>query len=148
MLPERVTLPSGGTKTPIISKDFNEQRRCRPRLISTPVLMARTSPKIQILTIEGLLDGRERPRYPDLMFGGLMFNKAQREKREEQHDPLVSISGRRRPDGTDGRSRALVSHGSYFWYCRHSVGLVPVCAFGRRRHSQASVPTRTCTAVK
>jgi DNA modification methylase len=43
-------------------------------------------PKVQILTIEGLLNGTERPRYPDLMMGGLMFKKAQREKVEEQHD--------------------------------------------------------------
>jgi hypothetical protein len=36
-------------------------------------------PKIQILTIEGLLAGTERPRYPDLMQGGLMSRKAKRE---------------------------------------------------------------------
>lgn len=36
-------------------------------------------PKIQILTIEGLLNGSERPRYPDLMQGGLMSRKAKRE---------------------------------------------------------------------
>jgi len=42
-------------------------------------------PKIQILTVEGLLDGTERPRYPDLMQGGLMFKKAKKEQTEEQH---------------------------------------------------------------
>lgn len=36
-------------------------------------------PKIQILTLEGLLKGTERPRYPDLMQGGLMSRKAKRE---------------------------------------------------------------------
>jgi len=33
-------------------------------------------PKLQILTIEGLLNGTERARYPDLMQGGLTFKKA------------------------------------------------------------------------
>ena len=37
-------------------------------------------PKIQILTIEGLLLGQEAPRYPDLSRGGLTFRKAQREQ--------------------------------------------------------------------
>jgi site-specific DNA-methyltransferase (adenine-specific) len=41
-------------------------------------------PKIQILTIEGLLNGTEQPRYPDLMRGGLMFKKAKKEVKEEQ----------------------------------------------------------------
>jgi hypothetical protein len=43
-------------------------------------------PKIQILTIKGLLDGTEQPNYPDLMRGGLMFRKATREATEEQDD--------------------------------------------------------------
>lgn len=38
-------------------------------------------PKIQILTIEGLLNGTEKPRYPDPSRGGLSFKKA---KVEEQ----------------------------------------------------------------
>ncbi len=33
-------------------------------------------PKVQILTIKGLLDGTERAKYPDLMQGGLTFKKA------------------------------------------------------------------------
>ncbi|MCY7387124.1 MAG: restriction endonuclease [Burkholderiales bacterium] len=33
-------------------------------------------PKIQILTISGLLDGTERPRWPDLSFGEQNFKKA------------------------------------------------------------------------
>lgn len=43
-------------------------------------------PKIQILTVKGLLDGTERPNYPDLTRGGLMFNKAKREQTEKQRD--------------------------------------------------------------
>jgi site-specific DNA-methyltransferase (adenine-specific) len=37
------------------------------------------APKIQILTIEGLLAGTERPQYFDLMQGGLMSRKPERE---------------------------------------------------------------------
>lgn len=33
-------------------------------------------PKIQILTIAGLLDGTQRARYPDLAQGGHTFKKA------------------------------------------------------------------------
>lgn len=36
-------------------------------------------PRIQILTIDGLLAGKERPLYPDLAGGGLTFKKAQTE---------------------------------------------------------------------
>lgn len=43
-------------------------------------------PKIQILTIEGLLNGTEQAKYPDLMRGGLMFKKAKREVKEEQKE--------------------------------------------------------------
>ena len=39
-------------------------------------------PKIQILTIEGLLSGKERPLYPDLSHGALSFKKAQVEKKK------------------------------------------------------------------
>lgn len=42
-------------------------------------------PKIQILTIKGLLDGSEQPLYPDLTRGGLTFAKARRET-DEQHE--------------------------------------------------------------
>lgn len=43
-------------------------------------------PKVQILTITGVLDGTEQPKYPDLMRGGLMFKKAKRESRNQQKD--------------------------------------------------------------
>jgi len=41
-------------------------------------------PKLQILTIKGLLDGTKTARYPDLTRGGLTFKKAKKEKTEEQ----------------------------------------------------------------
>lgn len=44
--------------------------------------MGPSFPKIQILTIKGLLDGTEQARYPDMMLGGLMFKKSRRETRE------------------------------------------------------------------
>ncbi|HWG11316.1 MAG TPA: DNA methyltransferase [Rhodanobacteraceae bacterium] len=40
-------------------------------------------PKIQILTIAGLLDGSERARYPDLAQGGHTFKKARRDSGKE-----------------------------------------------------------------
>lgn len=41
-------------------------------------------PKIQILTIKGLLDGTEQARYPDLAKGGHTFKKAKVEEKGEQ----------------------------------------------------------------
>ena len=41
-------------------------------------------PKIQILTIEDLLSGKEGPRYPDMARGGLNFKKAKKEKGKDQ----------------------------------------------------------------
>ena len=40
-------------------------------------------PKIQILTIEDLLDEKEGPRYPDMARGGLNFKKAKKEKKDQ-----------------------------------------------------------------
>ncbi len=37
-------------------------------------------PKIQILTVGGLLDGTERPEYTDMSKGGMTFKRAQREQ--------------------------------------------------------------------
>lgn len=46
-------------------------------------------PRIQILTIKGLLDGTERARYPDLAQGGHTFKKARREAgRKAEQDAL------------------------------------------------------------
>lgn len=39
-------------------------------------------PKIQILTIKGLLEESDRPKYPDLMFGGLTFKRAGVERKD------------------------------------------------------------------
>jgi hypothetical protein len=45
-------------------------------------------PRIQILTIEDLLSGKEKPKYPDLSRGGLSFKKAKiEEKRADQIQP-------------------------------------------------------------
>jgi DNA modification methylase len=44
-------------------------------------------PKIQILTIKGLLEGTERAKYPDLMQGGLTFKKASVDTKTTQ-EPL------------------------------------------------------------
>jgi DNA modification methylase len=41
-------------------------------------------PKVQILTIKGLLDGTEQARYPDLAKGGHTFKKAKVEEKGEQ----------------------------------------------------------------
>jgi site-specific DNA-methyltransferase (adenine-specific) len=46
-------------------------------------------PKIQILTIEGLLEGKESPRYPDLSRGSVSFKRAKvEEERGRQGDLL------------------------------------------------------------
>jgi restriction endonuclease Mrr len=47
-------------------------------------------PKIQILTIEDLLSGKEKPNYPDLSRGGLSFKKA---KIEEQRAAQNKLNG-------------------------------------------------------
>lgn len=44
-----------------------------------PPFNARRVPKIQIMTIEGLLSGQESPKYPDLSRGSLSFKKAKAE---------------------------------------------------------------------
>lgn len=46
--------------------------------------MGRDYPKLQILTIEGLLNGKDQPRYPDLTLGGLTFKDAKKERKEKQ----------------------------------------------------------------
>lgn len=45
-------------------------------------------PKIQILTIEGLISGRERARYPDLSLGGHTFKKARKEQKKSGQEGL------------------------------------------------------------
>ncbi len=46
-------------------------------------------PKIQILSIEGLLSGKETPLYPDLSRGGLTFNKAKTETKDMKQSDLL-----------------------------------------------------------
>lgn len=41
-------------------------------------------PKVQILTIDGLLAGTERALYPDLSQGATTFKKAKRDEKVEQ----------------------------------------------------------------
>lgn len=45
-------------------------------------------PKLQILTIEGLMQGHERPRYPDIMSGKHTFKKAPVEKAAAKQEKL------------------------------------------------------------
>lgn len=46
-------------------------------------------PKIQILSIEGLLSGKETPLYPDLSRGALTFKKAKREGKNTSQPNLL-----------------------------------------------------------
>jgi DNA modification methylase len=46
-------------------------------------------PKIQILSIEGLLSGKETPLYPDLSRGGLTFKKAKTESENTKQSDLL-----------------------------------------------------------
>jgi site-specific DNA-methyltransferase (adenine-specific) len=46
-------------------------------------------PKLQILTIEGVLNGAERALYPDLSQGGLTFKKAERETPVSEQEHLL-----------------------------------------------------------
>ncbi|MBV5311355.1 hypothetical protein [Chromatium okenii] len=43
---------------------------------AAPMFPAQRYPRLQILTIKGLLNKTEYPRYPDLAAGGLNFKKA------------------------------------------------------------------------
>ena len=47
-------------------------------------------PKIQILTVAGLLSGHERPNYPDLSLGAASFKKAPMEKGDSGQQSLFS----------------------------------------------------------
>lgn len=53
----------------------------------SPVVKA-DFPKVQILTIKGLLDGTEQARYPDLAKGGHTFKKAKVESKSENQASL------------------------------------------------------------
>lgn len=51
-------------------------------------VMEAAFPKIQILTIEGLLAGTEKPNYPDLALGGINFKRAKIEKKGGKQEKL------------------------------------------------------------
>ena len=53
-------------------------------------LIKKAFPKLQILTIAGLINGTERPNYPELGRGGLTFKKA---KREDENASQTSLFG-------------------------------------------------------
>lgn len=48
-------------------------------------------PKLQILSIEGLVSGNERALYPDLSMGGQTFVTAKKEKRRDEKKQLGLI---------------------------------------------------------
>lgn len=54
----------------------------------TSPLTGANFPKLQILTIEGLLAGTEQARYPHMDGGGLTFKKAKREEKEAEQKGL------------------------------------------------------------
>ena len=54
----------------------------------SPITGARF-PKLQILTVEGLLNGNEQARYPHLDAGGLTFKKAKREEVQPEQKMLL-----------------------------------------------------------
>ena len=45
-------------------------------------------PKVQILTIEGLMEGKERAKFPDLSGGGVTFKKAKVEEKTSEQKGL------------------------------------------------------------
>ena len=51
--------------------------------------IGKSFPKIQILTIEELLDGTNSPKYPNLDAGGLTFKKAKKEEKEQHQHELL-----------------------------------------------------------
>jgi site-specific DNA-methyltransferase (adenine-specific) len=49
----------------------------------------RDYPKLQILTVSELLDGRKRPEFPDMSMGALTFKKAKRERSKAAEAPKL-----------------------------------------------------------
>ena len=45
-------------------------------------------PKLQILTIEGLLSGKERAQYPDMAYGAQTFKHAKTENQKTDQQKL------------------------------------------------------------
>ena len=55
----------------------------------TSVQMGKTYPKIQILTIEGLLNGTQQARHPDFSMGQQTFKQAQKETKKADQTSLL-----------------------------------------------------------
>ena len=51
--------------------------------------MGKTYPKIQILTIEGLLNGTQQARHPDFSMGQQTFKQAQKETKKADQTSLL-----------------------------------------------------------
>ncbi len=58
-------------------------------LYDSPLGGGRQVPRIQILTIEGLLNGRERAEILDMGFGALNFKQAKKEAPKEKQGKLL-----------------------------------------------------------
>jgi len=76
--PELGNQPTKPMKTEAAAAGFYE----------SPAFENQQYPKLQILTIEGLLNGQERARYPDLAQGALTFKKATKEKKKVDQGEL------------------------------------------------------------
>lgn len=74
-----LTPPTGPMKDEAIKEGFYDAER----------FPHRTFPKIQILTIEGLLNKQERLEYPDLTLGNLNFKQAKREGKKNNQERLL-----------------------------------------------------------
>jgi site-specific DNA-methyltransferase (adenine-specific) len=57
--------------------------------VYTSPVNGRDYPKLQILTITGLLEGKERAQYPDLTLGAATFKKAKREVKKSEQKSLL-----------------------------------------------------------
>jgi hypothetical protein len=57
--------------------------------VYTSPIKGRAYPKLQILTVTGLLQGNERAQYPDLSLGAATFKKAKREVKKSEQKSLL-----------------------------------------------------------
>lgn len=62
-------------------------------------------PRVQILTIEGLLNGTERAQYPDLSRGAHTFKKAERESFPLAAEQLTLYAAKESGKGSKGKKR-------------------------------------------
>lgn len=99
-----------------------------PRYYESPA--GASFPNFQILTVEDLLEGTERPSYPDLMQGGLIFRKAKREVAAVQLDlgavvDLVAVQTQEEVKVDARRKGARVARGET---TQGSAGKLPASA--------------------